>query len=932
MKFLVRIAVFVLFGTASQAFADIPLATLAKDKTFVCALSSPAPVLRRLSAQQEIVKTYSGTSLRSYEQALKKKRDQYRKLTTSYKLLSRSHPNDRRAHARYVSYSEKSSLYSQRVKFVDSCYHNNLEPDPINDNSGFSPSHDDNDLTPTATYTPTQSPTSTPTPSGSPSPTPTPTRTNTPGPSPTPTRTPTRTPTPTATPTSSATKTPTPTPTGTISPPQINMTLTNTSAIAYPSNAIIRVSVIADRDDFFGQSMRIEENGVRKDTQVSVLATWPDQGKLDNGSTLHAILSYRTSGITAGVSSSIVIKPEAQAPSSAFSLPAGLEDRIAFNFSLTDNNGETWTVDFSKADAKALVDEAVAGGSRCNIVGGSFGAFTRDCEQIFVPTNSTGVPHKTLLIIPFFEFNSGSNTARVFFRVENTAKAAKSDLANANFSTLSINIGQGSFLQTYSLSNRVFPYGTRFVKLFMIDTEWPMLLPQYDATHSYELANRGLFPPLFYETRITESEASKWVTNLLKGSNYGDISATEHLGIPFDNGVLYDAMGGTGERQDIGPFTKVAALLLNGSGATGILAANSELNSLGVFDIHYRDSSGELGVKHSDPWFSSAEMKSDHTYGTPNTAHMPNAATASYMMFGDKPFLEELVVRATYDLEQRYQQDFKYDRECAWGVRDVQLAAALMPDYHPLKDYMLTWVANTQSDLTNPANYMSSSPIGNLQEGTPFPSGRKYWPIATIESQWQAIWAVLTIARGEQLHNFEGLSVFRHHWKRYLEYFTKIVTWSGPYGVVENNCIDNFTCPIMDYSVPTMLYTGIPDGKGGWAETKGSRVEIANIAEAIYRKRVSTDFEFDPGKAPTQCPQGGCAPDNWFPLAGKDWVPVANNDYYRYGGIAGTCYYARLHQLQQADQVCDIYDARAQYQYDTQTSDPIGMRVRGSLP
>ncbi len=799
---------------------------------------------------------------------------------------------------------------------------------------------------PGPTSTPT--PTSTSTPIGTSTPTPTPTKTHTPGP------TPTKTKTPTPTPTVSGTKTPTPTPTGTISPPDFSATLTNTSSVNYPSK-YITVSVVTLRDRFFGQNESIDFGG-SKETQVDVISTWPDRGALDNGSTAHALLTFPVSSFTAGQSSSITIRPISKPPTTSFVTEATLADRLPFTFTLTTTSGEVFSYNFTKADAQTLLSDVTAGSGSCNVIGGVFGAFARDCESQFIPTDSNGVQHNTLRIIPRWHFMNNDANMTIDFRVENTAAVAKSLLAKIDFSSATLSIGLGGYQkQVLNLGTDTLFYGQRFVKYISVNNEVPLISLLPSTAYSYQLADSGLVPPYYFEDRLDEAAFKKYSDNLLSDSLRGDITPSETYGISLNSGYMYREQPGTGRRADIGLFPEWVASVLNGTTATGVLGTvSTDINGQGACGFHYRFDYEEMGVAHNDSWYTSAEMISNHTDCNPNTAHAPNLGTTTWMFFGKYPALEEMVARTLYAIKEDYNNDLvetgsgeNYGRKTAWGGRDLSTLALLMPDLHPLKGYILSRQTKWVNTVLDTKNYPSTSPIGQLGLGDWNSSGRALWVSHQFNSSWMSAWVAGVANNVQLLHNYDT-DVLLHHHGNYVDAFLgQTTSWTDPYGQTFTlDCINNYNCPMWDYSYLASKYEGIPDGKGGWSQKAGSIVEVTNVAEAVYRKSIEAGYidpttkkqvyyyECTAGNCPLQCPNNDCNPDNWTPKSGANWIVVLpkNENYYAYSQLTGNGYYFARRGVQYvADEYKNIMCARVEQE---NTNDGIlkGMWIRCVTP
>lgn len=367
-----------------------------------------------------------------------------------------------------------------------------------------------------------------------------------------------------------------------------------------------------------------------------------------------------------------------------------------------------------------------------------------------------------------------------------------------------------------------------------------------------DLVRNGWLPPYDAGCKLAPARAEELARRAIDSEGNGSLDPEwPELGRPLDPGPIHRHMPGTGDRDDIGPIPAWAAVALQSTSATAdALLAAADGNGSGAFPIHVRAADGEMGLRFGDAAPLARRSTGRKCPQTPDRAHAPLLGYVSFILTGERLAEEEFAAWAAhcfYDWPHDGRYRYPGSRDFAWSLRTTMLAAHLLPDAHPRKEYFRDRVAANLADLAAMIA-QSPSPLHAWGSGSFASSGRKTWPCATQWSPWQASWVAASCWWTWRLH---GDANARALWDWQARYFTRAyaevgTTWRAPDGTSVRWSDGHHA---LAYSFPVATY--VPRLAGGeWRQVPDSRAWIGSFAEALWWLRVNLDHEFDPGRPP----------------------------------------------------------------------------------
>ena len=656
----------------------------------------------------------------------------------------------------------------------------------------------------------------------------------------------------------------------------------------------VTLNFIGAPGDYFAPNLHPIVDGVPTACQLDVRSTWPD------GSIAHALLTflvdvspYQSWTVTFGRSSFPVTGP--------FTVRWGLMDALKWRFDVEELNGISSYLDFDIIKAWQLL-YATAKGIRLS-QDAAYGPLLREYEWIYRPLRSDRAVHKNIEVVVRWRLYSNWMGAFTEFIVENCRIDTPMD--DLEYTSLEVTAGRQYENVVTQLQDAAHLFQTRFAAEHWAGSQPPEIRIQPDLNY---LARMGLLPPLDATQPITEGQADRFITHMMKDTSRGTFDPSVPLGVPFDHGPLFQYMPGAGNRHDIGWCPRWAYYALNGTSDTGRRVTEAaDMNASGAYPVHFRDpATRELGLRHSNPWWTQMQFKPRFSNpNVPNTAHAPLLGFTSYLLTGRKIFLEELVSWTCRGLRDFYPNSGVVqkmgDRKAAWALRNLVLTNAVLPDRHPLRGYLRTQLDKTAANWGFKLD--RTLPLGTYGTGAWSGSGRPTWPCGKRVSPWMNAWFSAMCWSGWKLHGHQELfDNFEHNWGFFQSGYLTTDSWVAPTGEL----VSADPRLLMQYSKLVSTYTPeiqYPSGKPAqWGVKANSVVRLTNWAATQWYERIQTDYPVKSVSNPP-FPSPSAAPFNWRPRLGFYTPPPASN-YDEYGpGRVALLWIAEYEQLPEAAEV-----------------------------
>ena len=343
------------------------------------------------------------------------------------------------------------------------------------------------------------------------------------------------------------------------------------------------------------------------------------------------------------------------------------------------------------------------------------GPVVQEWRSVVTPIAS-GAPHPFLRVI--FDVRSYSDgSSRLDVTVENVLNMTG---ATAVTYDVAITVSGRQILQARALTHY---WMTRWRKTFSTGT-------LADVTPDFEPVFQGKALPR-YLSIVTENKYST------SGPKFGLLGG----------GDFHNPMNDHGGRPEIAPYPDwVARYLVRGAHASGratkeyLLAMDEQA---GAWPMHIRETDGTLVSIDAKPYFWLDKRCDIYLDSAPHLAtcpqgdmtargplqpepnnHQPSIGYQSYLLTGDRFFLDEMRFWANYSLIGTFEDNYSnwrgsgkdsngkpihpgswgslYINEIrgiAWGLRTLTDAAAWLPDTDPMKGYLANKVQNNLADL-----------------------------------------------------------------------------------------------------------------------------------------------------------------------------------------------------------------------------------------
>lgn len=211
--------------------------------------------------------------------------------------------------------------------------------------------------------------------------------------------------------------------------------------------------------------------------------------------------------------------------------------------------------------------------------------------------------------------------------------------------------------------------------------------------------------------------------------------------VPMSNANLRASWGDTGYSPQIGILPEWdASFVISGGDVRAYNATLANSSAGGSYSYHYRDEATGYPVSiDTYPTLNEQDYGGglvegsggtaySHEPGADPAAHQPMLGYLAYLLSGDYFYLEEMQFLANYDmlwnsLGRRTYASGPQDgivgyqnRGQAWGIRTLAFAAALTPDSHPLKNYLVTKTNNNIAEKTAHWASPAQNNLGAIQD------------------------------------------------------------------------------------------------------------------------------------------------------------------------------------------------------------------------
>lgn len=236
----------------------------------------------------------------------------------------------------------------------------------------------------------------------------------------------------------------------------------------------------------------------------------------------------------------------------------------------------------------------------------------------------------------------------------------------------------------------------------------------------------GVDPQVRWTHNTAYLKASKAVPNYGTGTVSAATLNSYTAYSPGGNANLRANWGDTGYHEQIGHLPEWDAAYVKTGDVRAFNATVANTKAAGSYSYHYRDeNTGYPPLLDSYPELCESEGTGGIVIGTggagyshepgqdPN-AHQPLVGYLAYLLTGDYCHLEELQFLANYNMvwtsrgsraagtgNNAYGVTGLQHRGRAWGMRTVAHAAAITPDAHPLKSYLVAKTNNHISHYTS---------------------------------------------------------------------------------------------------------------------------------------------------------------------------------------------------------------------------------------
>ena len=269
-------------------------------------------------------------------------------------------------------------------------------------------------------------------------------------------------------------------------------------------------------------------------------------------------------------------------------------------------------------------------------------------------------------------------------------------------------------------------------------------------------------------------------------------------------GNSYDYMGSTGGRPEIAPYPDWTAryLVHQTPDQAAYVMANGDL--AGSWPVHIRETDGSLVSIDQKPgfWLDPRGKQYDPKQGIPlgdlsgaslgrlmpDLAHVPSLAYVPYLATGDRYYADEMGFWGNDALISSWSAPIEAGgrggsvgivgteqvRARAWGLRNLEDAAAYLPDAEPAKAYLTAKVQNNLNFYDNYAR-THNSPLGTILESASSNTG------SILISQWQNNYLAWSLDHARD-QGFRGGTLLRDEIASFqLELFTSGLDYPRDY-------------------------------------------------------------------------------------------------------------------------------------------------------
>ena len=384
----------------------------------------------------------------------------------------------------------------------------------------------------------------------------------------------------------------------------------------------------------------------------------------------------------------------------------------------------------------------------------------------------------------------------------------------------------------------------------------------------------GLLPPGFPAERpyISTDEANKEAVPYMSYSpGYAEI------GEELDPGPIFPGMQAAADRPDIGALTKWEMLAIQSQSAYAhAICRVADVNGAGCFPVYIRDEDGQLGLEIDDPKRTKAiwaNRKNTSSF-KPDTAHLPNLGHYSVLFEFDHLAIDTLQAYACYSIALRHADTRRLygltQRQHAWAMRTVALAARMLPSRSPRRGYCRAVINENIVEDLHDERLTPGPGIGALGNPKHKVDGRRTMPFAAHISAWQMSWDAGVYA---WLIALDVLSAFNisaadNVFDRFQRFFNGALDAKGETFDAPSGKTISWDEPeqILTYSLPTQLFVPIVEGS---SIIPTDTWMIPSWPEVLYRIWCAKSHEFGNTPPPLPIDLAGNLPpghpDLWLP-------------------------------------------------------------------
>lgn len=252
----------------------------------------------------------------------------------------------------------------------------------------------------------------------------------------------------------------------------------------------------------------------------------------------------------------------------------------------------------------------------------------------------------------------------------------------------------------------------------------------------------GSAPQVYVQPDTQYLRASKAVPNYANITLQNSVlSSYVQTIVPMSNANLRVNWGDTGYSTQIGILPEWdASFIISGGDVRAYNGTLANSSAGGSYSYHYRDEGTGYPVSldtypnlnEQDYGGGLVEGAGGNAYshepGADPAAHQPMLGYLAYLLSGDYFYLEEMQFLANYNMIWNSISRRTYlagpqdgivgyqNRGQAWGIRTLGFAAALTPDLHPLKNYLVTKTNNNIAEKTANWAAPAQNSLGAIQD------------------------------------------------------------------------------------------------------------------------------------------------------------------------------------------------------------------------